>query len=333
MVSFKYIATAALAACAMAATTPDQVVTNIKGITQKSQDLQMPASQLTPVNGALVVIGQGPLPKVIFGFADIVTTAGKAFVQMQGMAPVGPGDASDAIFDSFREFVKVHQALLNILIGKAGLFTTVPFIGAPVAAVLRQIEKVVDTLANTLIDTLQGRQAEVQEQGNMLMGTLDKSIQSFQGLQLQGDQSGSSMSGSSDPLSQTLGTVTGSLKGPLGGLLMPGAAASSSMAAPSMMASSMPSSMPDAAAPASPSAAPAAPASSEGMSSGSTGSTGSTGMSGGSPSGISLSSGDNTLASVLKPITGLLQGAGGLTGGLGGGATAMPAKRALAFKA
>jgi hypothetical protein len=33
---------------------------------------------------------------------------------------------------------------LNILIGKAGLFSTVPFIGQPVAAVLRQIENVVD---------------------------------------------------------------------------------------------------------------------------------------------------------------------------------------------
>lgn len=144
MVSFKCLALAAFAIPALAATTPDQVVTNIKGITQKSQDLQNPASELTLVNGALVVVGQGPLPKVILGFADIVTTAGTAFVQMQGMEPVGPGSASDAIFDAFREFVKVHQALLNILIGKAGLFTTIPFIGAPVAAVLRQIEMVVD---------------------------------------------------------------------------------------------------------------------------------------------------------------------------------------------
>jgi hypothetical protein len=49
-----------------------------------------------------------------------------------------------AIADAFREFVKVHQALLNILIGKSGLVTTVPFVGPPVAAVLRQIEAVVD---------------------------------------------------------------------------------------------------------------------------------------------------------------------------------------------
>ncbi len=42
------------------------------------------------------------------------------------------------------KFVRVHQALLNILIGKSGLFSTVPFIGQPIAAILRQIETVVD---------------------------------------------------------------------------------------------------------------------------------------------------------------------------------------------
>lgn len=144
MVSFNFLATAAFAAYAMAATTPAEVVANIQSITEKSQALQEPASELTPLNGALVVLGQGPLPEVIFGFADIVATAGQAFAEMQGMAPVRPGDASDAIFDSFREFVVVHQELLNILIGEAGLFSTVPFIGAPMAAVLRQIETVVD---------------------------------------------------------------------------------------------------------------------------------------------------------------------------------------------
>jgi hypothetical protein len=43
-----------------------------------------------------------------------------------------------------KQFVRVHQVLLNVLIGKAGLFKTVPFIGQPVASVLRQVEAVVD---------------------------------------------------------------------------------------------------------------------------------------------------------------------------------------------
>lgn len=44
----------------------------------------------------------------------------------------------------FWQFVRVHQQLLNILIGKAGLFTAVPVIGQPVATVLRSLEGVVD---------------------------------------------------------------------------------------------------------------------------------------------------------------------------------------------
>lgn len=39
----------------------------------------------------------------------------------------------------------VHQALLNILIGKSGLVPNLlPFVGPPVAQVLRQLESVVD---------------------------------------------------------------------------------------------------------------------------------------------------------------------------------------------
>jgi hypothetical protein len=75
---------------------------------------------------------------------DIVSTATTAIQQMDGMPPVAAGAQADAIFEAFREFVRVHQALLNILIGKAGLFQTVPFIGQPIAAVLRQVENVVD---------------------------------------------------------------------------------------------------------------------------------------------------------------------------------------------
>jgi hypothetical protein len=63
---------------------------------------------------------------------------------MQGMAPVPAGAQSDSIYDAYREFVRVHQTLLNILIDKAGLFETVPFIGQPVATVLRQVDGVVD---------------------------------------------------------------------------------------------------------------------------------------------------------------------------------------------
>jgi hypothetical protein len=110
------------------------------------------------------------------------------------------------------QFVRVHQTLLNILIGKAGLFETVPFIGAPIAQVLRQVENVVDvslylllppppllhphrppivfvfsltsyqTIALGLIDTVQSRAADLQNQADSLGMTLNTAIEKYQGI-------------------------------------------------------------------------------------------------------------------------------------------------------
>jgi hypothetical protein len=42
------------------------------------------------------------------------------------------------------QFVRVNQILLNILTGKAGLLHNAPFVGPPVANVLRQFEGAVN---------------------------------------------------------------------------------------------------------------------------------------------------------------------------------------------
>jgi hypothetical protein len=93
--------------------------------------------------------------------------------------------------------------LLNILIGKAGLFDTVPIIGQPVSAVLRQVESIVDvsgpfsfsspqllqtsdiykTLAFTLIDDVESHAADIQEQAQSLDGTLTTCINAYSGIQ------------------------------------------------------------------------------------------------------------------------------------------------------
>jgi len=54
------------------------------------------------------------------------------------------GTAADQIADAFRAFVQVHTNLLEILIGKAGFLAQIPFVGPPVAGVLKLIEGVVD---------------------------------------------------------------------------------------------------------------------------------------------------------------------------------------------
>ncbi|KXJ88665.1 hypothetical protein Micbo1qcDRAFT_213775 [Microdochium bolleyi] len=186
----RFSITTAVAALALAgnavqaALSPAQIVSNIKMITQKSQAIQAPAQSITIINGPLIVIGQGPFPPIIAGFVDIVSTATTAIAQMDGTAPItNPADGT-AIFEAFREFVRVHQALLNILIGKAGLFNTVPFVGQPIAAVLRQIENVVDTIAFSLIDLVESRAMDLQNQANSLDMTLTTCINSYNGISL-----------------------------------------------------------------------------------------------------------------------------------------------------
>ncbi|KAK1981209.1 hypothetical protein LZ30DRAFT_720924 [Colletotrichum cereale] len=164
--------------------TPAQIVDNIKMITQKSQALQGPAQSVSLISGPLILIGQGPFPQIIVGFTDIVSTATTAIAQMQGTPPITSAADGDAIFNAFREFVRVHQVLLNILIGKAGLFNTVPFIGQPVAAVLRQIEGVVDTIALSLIDMVQSQSTNLMSQAKSLDGTLENAITAYDGLSL-----------------------------------------------------------------------------------------------------------------------------------------------------
>ncbi|EGX45401.1 hypothetical protein AOL_s00170g108 [Orbilia oligospora ATCC 24927] len=179
-------ALALLAAPSIAALTPAQMVGNIEMLTTKSKALQNPANSITLVNGPLIVIGLGPFPQIIAGFTEIVTITSTAITQMQGSAVItNPTDAK-AIADAFRKFVEVHQVLLNILIGKAGLFNTVPIIGTPVAAVLRSLEAVVDTVALRIIDTVEVaiHKSTIQSNANSLSGTITVSINAYQGLSL-----------------------------------------------------------------------------------------------------------------------------------------------------
>ncbi|TGJ78445.1 hypothetical protein E0Z10_g10309 [Xylaria hypoxylon] len=177
-----FSAGAVMAATAMAALSPQQIATGLKTVTDQSLKLQAPAQSISIVNAPLIIIGQGPFPTIIAGFTQIVTTVTATLSQLDGTGPVtNPADA-DIIFNAFRGFVRVHQDLLNILIGKAGILTKVPLIGQPVATVLRQVESVVDTIAISLIDLVESRAKDLTSEANALGGTLDLAIKQYEGL-------------------------------------------------------------------------------------------------------------------------------------------------------
>jgi len=145
----------------------------------------------------------GGRQQIIVGFQDIIQTAVADYQAMQNNPQYEAGPDSDSIFNAFRDFVRVHQQLLNILIGKAGLFQTVPLVGAPVAAVLRSLEGIVDvcdldvlgksvsvsdhfsqSVAFSLIDTVQSRSGDIQAQASSLDASITNAIKAYEGLSL-----------------------------------------------------------------------------------------------------------------------------------------------------
>ncbi|KAI1423904.1 UVI-1 [Xylaria sp. FL1777] len=178
-----FTAGAVMASTAMAALTPIQIATSINQVTVLSQNLQTPANSITLVNAPLIIVGRGPFPKIITGFTQIVTTVSTAIIQLRDTPPVTVEADADLILNAFRGFVRVHQELLNILIGKAGIITDVPVVGPPVAAVLRKVEGVVDTVAITLINLVEVRSKDLENEANNLDGTLKITIQKYEGVQ------------------------------------------------------------------------------------------------------------------------------------------------------
>ncbi|KAI7335229.1 hypothetical protein KC315_g3374 [Hortaea werneckii] len=148
----------------------DQMVDNIKKITQLSQDLQ-PKAQAIDVNSNLALPGTGVFQPVINGFQQIIRVAQDDIDSMSDSTQYTAANAQP-VCDAFSDFVVVHQELLKILIGKSGLLES--FYLGPVAAVLRSLEDVVDQLAFGIIDSVPSCQAKATQQKRDLDDTLSK---------------------------------------------------------------------------------------------------------------------------------------------------------------
>ncbi|KAI9704620.1 MAG: hypothetical protein M1820_005533 [Bogoriella megaspora] len=88
-------------------------------------------------------------------------------------------DTSDAYYvcETFRDFVKIHQQLLAVIIGQHGLLAQTPLL-EPVAGVLRTFEGVVDTLAFGVIDAVPPCSAPASSDKR----NLDQSLQQANGI-------------------------------------------------------------------------------------------------------------------------------------------------------
>ncbi|KAJ4295060.1 hypothetical protein N0V90_007068 [Kalmusia sp. IMI 367209] len=165
----------------------ETLIETINKVTQLSQNLQaaakrigevltspfpsgVPAPQQQQQQQGDVMAPQGAILDISVGLGRITSTLTIAAPRFVFLPPFPPSCSSDTIIIAFIEFVEVHQALLNILIGHSGLLERGPvrrgadeaygaleeresagFVGKPIAAALRALEGVVDTLALALV--------------------------------------------------------------------------------------------------------------------------------------------------------------------------------------
>ncbi|KAB2572314.1 hypothetical protein DBV05_g9060 [Lasiodiplodia theobromae] len=133
------------------------VIDAINAVTLLSQNLQAPAKQIGSTFGSAQAVLQ-----VVNGLASVVSKLKTAIPRIQALPPftkrqnepnngVSPvDDATDAIVISLTGFVGVHQALLNIIIGRRGLLPNIPFADAD-AAQLDAIVQDASANANQLL--------------------------------------------------------------------------------------------------------------------------------------------------------------------------------------
>ncbi|KAJ4319935.1 hypothetical protein N0V84_006118 [Fusarium piperis] len=117
-------------------------------------------------------------PRLINSFKNIVTTVTEAITMLGDLDNDTdfPKSGQNEICDTFTNFVKVHQNLLETIIGKHGLLSSTPFT-APIAAILRVLENVVDKVALIIISKVptcaDGAKEDLKDLDNTLGRTIE----------------------------------------------------------------------------------------------------------------------------------------------------------------
>jgi len=166
----------------LAALSVPETLVGLRNLTAQTKELQASAKDVSIINGILLILDLGPLPKVIYGFANIVTSANDLVNRLDGSTPVAVDADATTVSDAFKEFSFQHVTLINLLIARSGLFNTLPIIGAPVADVLRNIEDATDDIAIALNKFLPTKGSQITEYHDELIETLKRGVDAFNGI-------------------------------------------------------------------------------------------------------------------------------------------------------
>ncbi|KAG9251125.1 uncharacterized protein F5Z01DRAFT_639528 [Emericellopsis atlantica] len=134
------------------------------------------------LDGPLSAVNAGNLPPVLQGLKDIATV-GSNLADNVGTKHFSDAD-SHVILNASRDFVQLHQKLMNVMIGKAGLFSVVPEIGQPVTAALKDDQGAIETLAFALEDTADLVAADLRAEFASLDDSIATAVKAYEGLKL-----------------------------------------------------------------------------------------------------------------------------------------------------
>ncbi|PTQ35235.1 hypothetical protein MARPO_0073s0099 [Marchantia polymorpha] len=123
--------------------TREKIVEGLKTVTDMSDQLRVATQKINIFNAPQ----QGAV--IASGFATIIQKVSEGIVRVDRVTS-GPLPDADAqlVVDALTTFVQVHQALLNVVIGKHGILTMIPFF-EPIRMSLVSLEAVIDRLRST----------------------------------------------------------------------------------------------------------------------------------------------------------------------------------------
>jgi hypothetical protein len=156
---------------------PDPVTVKIlegfDNVTTQSNNLRIAVQTITIFNAGQ----QGFI--IAEGFTTIIAKIAEGTTRVDSVS-TGPLSDDDAqlVVQALTTFVQVHQALLQVIIGKHGLLTLVPFF-EPIRLALVNLEAAIDTLAFDLIGLIPTQQPAANAQFASLSVTLTTAITTY----------------------------------------------------------------------------------------------------------------------------------------------------------
>ncbi|PTQ31406.1 hypothetical protein MARPO_0112s0050 [Marchantia polymorpha] len=185
---------------ALTATTA-KIIEGLKTVTDMSDKLRVATEKINIFNAAQ----QGVV--IATGFTTIIQKVSEGIVRVDRVTS-GPLPDADAqlVVDALTTFVKVHQALLNVVIGKHGIIAMVPFF-EPIRIALVSLEAVIDRLAFDLIALIPTQKNSATIQFQTLDVTLDKAVKTYS-YSLESAESEAALTATTAKIIEGLTTVT-----------------------------------------------------------------------------------------------------------------------------